>query len=55
MEKGWSRRNPNRPYNRLTNGKGPAATEMLADVDAELFDFAPVLQMSVAAKSLVDG
>ena len=41
-------------YDRLRDGKGPVVTEMLANVDAEFVDFAPVLQMSVPAKSLVD-
>ena len=41
-------------YDRMRDGKGPAAAEALARVDAEFEEFAPVLQMSVPAKSLLD-
>ncbi len=40
-------------YNKIRPANGPAAQELLAQVDVEFVEFAPVLKLTTPAKSLV--
>ncbi len=41
-------------YEQISRGRAPAAREMLAEVDAQFTDFAPVLHLSAPSQTLLD-